>query len=36
VLQAPIDVITWPTALERIDHWAAQRQSRCVCICGLK
>jgi N-acetylglucosaminyldiphosphoundecaprenol N-acetyl-beta-D-mannosaminyltransferase len=34
VLQAPIDVLSWPTALARIDHWAAQRQSRTVCICN--
>ena len=34
VLQAPIDVVTWPDALSRIEHWAAQRQSRTVCICN--
>ena len=34
VLQAPIDAITWPDALGRIEHWAAQRQSRTVCICN--
>ena len=34
VLQAPIDAITWPDALARIEHWAAQRQSRSVCICN--
>ena len=34
VLQAPIDVITWPDALARIERWAAQRQSRTVCICN--
>ena len=35
VLQTPIDVLTWPTALARIAHWAAQRQSRAVCICNV-
>jgi N-acetylglucosaminyldiphosphoundecaprenol N-acetyl-beta-D-mannosaminyltransferase len=34
VLQAPIDVVDWDTALDRIDLWAARRDSRYVCICN--
>lgn len=34
VLSAPIDVLTWEHALTRIARWAAQRESRYVCICN--
>lgn len=34
VLSAPIDALTWDDALERIHHWAQQRESRYVCICN--
>lgn len=34
VLSAPIDVLTWEHALARISRWAAQRESRYVCICN--
>ena len=34
VLSAPIDVLTWEHALARISSWAAQRESRYVCICN--
>jgi len=34
VLLAPIDVLTWEHALARISSWAAQRESRYVCICN--
>jgi len=32
VLNAPIDVVTWPAALERLHVWARHRESRYVCI----
>jgi N-acetylglucosaminyldiphosphoundecaprenol N-acetyl-beta-D-mannosaminyltransferase len=35
VLGAPIDALTWPTALGRIATWAAARESRYVCICNV-
>lgn len=35
VLSAPIDVLTWEHALARISTWAAQRESRYVCICNV-
>lgn len=35
VLSASIDVLTWEDALVRISHWAAQRESRYVCICNV-
>ncbi len=35
VLSAPIDVLTWEQALARISRWAAQRESRYVCICNV-
>lgn len=34
VLHAPIDVVTWTDALGRLAHWAAQHESRYVCICN--
>lgn len=34
VLSAPIDTVTWDAALQRIQHWAARRESRYVCICN--
>lgn len=34
VLSAPIDILSWETALDRIEGWAAQRHSRYVCICN--
>ena len=34
VLLAPIDALTWDAALSRIHAWAAQRESRYVCICN--
>lgn len=34
VLGAPIDAITWDTALQRIGAWARTRESRYVCICN--
>lgn len=34
VLQTPIDVVDWPTALGRIERWAAKRESRYVCACN--
>jgi N-acetylglucosaminyldiphosphoundecaprenol N-acetyl-beta-D-mannosaminyltransferase len=34
VLSTPIDVLTWATAIERIQGWAEQRDSRYVCICN--
>lgn len=34
VLQTPIDVIDWPSALDRIEQWAALRESRYVCACN--
>lgn len=35
VLGAFINAVDWPTALERISDWIAQRQSRYVCICNV-
>ena len=35
VLSVPIDVLTWEQALVRISSWAAQRESRYVCICNV-
>jgi len=35
VLSVPIDVLTWGHALTRISSWAAQRESRYVCICNV-
>lgn len=34
VLTAFIDAVTWPEALVRISAWAANRESRYVCICN--
>ena len=34
VLSAPIDVLDWPTAITRIENWAARRENRYVCICN--
>jgi N-acetylglucosaminyldiphosphoundecaprenol N-acetyl-beta-D-mannosaminyltransferase len=35
VLNAPIDVITWPEALQVIHGWASRHESRYVCICNV-
>ncbi|MFM2340438.1 MAG: hypothetical protein RLZZ592_91 [Pseudomonadota bacterium] len=35
VIGAPIDVLSWDQACERIGHWAAHRESRYVCICNV-
>lgn len=35
VLTAPIDALTWDSALTRISNWAAKRESRYVCICNV-
>lgn len=35
VLSTPIDVLTWGTAIGRIQGWAEQRDSRYVCICNV-
>ena len=35
VLGAFINAVDWPAALECISNWAAQRQSRYVCICNV-
>ncbi len=35
VLQAPIDVITWDGALSQFNSWAANHESRYVCICNV-
>lgn len=35
VLTAPIDALTWESALNRIFNWAAKRESRYVCICNV-
>lgn len=35
VLTAPIDALTWDSALARISNWAAKRESRYVCICNV-
>lgn len=34
VLGAPIDVLTWDLAVDRIAGWAARHESRYVCICN--
>lgn len=34
VIGAPIDIISWGSAIERIGLWAAARESRVVCICN--
>ncbi|GLZ88434.1 UDP-N-acetyl-D-mannosaminuronic acid transferase [Metapseudomonas resinovorans] len=34
VIGAPIDSLGWRTALQRIEGWAAARESRYVCICN--
>ena len=34
VIDAPIDVLDWPRALDVIAGWAARRESRVVCICN--
>lgn len=34
VLGAPIDVLTWDSAIHRIWAWASRRESRYVCICN--
>jgi N-acetylglucosaminyldiphosphoundecaprenol N-acetyl-beta-D-mannosaminyltransferase len=35
VLTAPIDVLSWETALMRIETWGSLRESRYVCICNV-
>lgn len=35
VLGAPIDVLSWAATEEHIARWAAQRESRYVCICNV-
>ena len=35
VLGAPIDVLDWGTALERIIQWGSAHESRYVCICNV-
>jgi N-acetylglucosaminyldiphosphoundecaprenol N-acetyl-beta-D-mannosaminyltransferase len=35
VLVAPIDVVGWQQAIDRISAWAQTRQSRYVCICNV-
>jgi N-acetylglucosaminyldiphosphoundecaprenol N-acetyl-beta-D-mannosaminyltransferase len=35
VVGVPIDVLTWETALARINNWAHQHESRYVCICPV-
>lgn len=34
VLSAPIDIISWSTALYQLGAWAEHRESRYVCICN--
>lgn len=34
VIGAPIDSLSWETALSRIANWAASRESRYICICN--
>ncbi len=34
ILGAQIDAIAWPEALDTLSQWAAQRESRYVCICN--
>ena len=35
VLAAPIDVLSWNTALERISGWAKNHESRYICITNV-
>lgn len=35
VVGAPIDVLTWRDAIERVSAWVRARQSRVVCICNV-
>jgi N-acetylglucosaminyldiphosphoundecaprenol N-acetyl-beta-D-mannosaminyltransferase len=35
VLNASIDVITWPEALQAIHGWASRNESRYVCVCAV-
>lgn len=35
VLNVPIDVISWETALLKLSTWAKNRESRYVCICNV-
>lgn len=35
VIGAPIDALTWDTALDRLRQWASARESRVVCICNV-
>jgi N-acetylglucosaminyldiphosphoundecaprenol N-acetyl-beta-D-mannosaminyltransferase len=35
VLNAMIDVITWPDALQTIHSWASRHESRYVCVCAV-
>ena len=35
VLGAPIDVVSWPEAVDRIASWAKMRQSRMVVLCNV-
>ncbi len=35
VLNAPIDVITWDSALSQLNAWATNHESRYVCICNV-
>ena len=35
VLNIPIDVIDWDTAISRVVQWGTQRESRYVCLCNV-
>lgn len=35
ILSSNIDILDWPSALERISKWAETRDSRYVCICNV-
>ncbi len=35
VLGAPIDVLSWDDAIDRVVAWGARRESRYVCICNV-
>lgn len=35
MLTAPIDALTWESALTNISNWATKRESRYVCICNV-
>ena len=35
VIGSPIHKLTWPSALGRLQEWAASRESRYVCICNV-